>query len=90
MVWMGFPIVLWCAVFLALMAVVLLSRIGERLRWHVECQLAFMLVMLLVGFMTILSLRVGSWDWVIGCVTLAGMVVGTSMDVGSAHRDPVF
>ena len=90
MEWMGFPALLWCVVFSALLAVGLLSHVAERWRCHTECQLAFLLMMALVGFMTILSLRIGSGDWVIGCATLAVVVIGSSINVSDHRREPVF
>ena len=90
MEWMGFPALLWCVVFSALLAVGLLSHVAERWRCHGECQLAFLLVMALVGFMTIISLRIGSGDWGIGCATLAVVVIGSSIQVSSDRQDPVY
>lgn len=90
MVWMGFPALLWLAVFLALIAVGLLSQMGDCWRCHGECQLAFVLMMSVVGFMTIISLRIGSGDWLIGCLTIMAMAVCSSMNVSARRRAPVF
>lgn len=90
MEWMGFPALLWFAVLLALVAVGLISHMSDRWRCHGECQLAFLLVMFLVGFMTIISLRIGSGDWMIGCGTLAVIVINSSINVGAHRRAPAF
>lgn len=90
MEWMGFPALLWLVVFMALVAVGVLSQMGDCWSCHGESQLAFMLMMSVVGFMTILSLRIGSGDWLIGCLTIMAMVVCSSMNVSDHRREPVY
>ncbi len=82
------PSTMWCLVLIQLIgfACLLLARLGERLNCRGECQLAFFLGLALVGFVTVLSLYLGNRDWIVGCGTLAVMVVGASIDFKAPYK----
>ncbi len=46
------------------------------------CQLSFFVILLLVGLGTMASFLLDAHGWLLGGVTLAGMVVGGTLDSG--------
>ena len=64
-------------------------RFGNRLQCQRECQIAFFLGLALVGLATLLALHFGTSDWLLGCATLAVMVVGASLDFEAGHDGAV-
>lgn len=65
-----------------------IARIGAKSRVRVHCQYLFFAGLLLVGLFTFVALSLGTHQATGGMATLAAMVLGATLDLGSKQAVP--
>ena len=75
---------LWTVLAVQVIGWVSLGMVRAARDWsyRAECQLGFLIALGLVGYVTVLCLQFGCAAWIVGCLTLAAMIVGVTIDFG--------